>query len=684
MDNNYYEPDEKNRYFIGNYVQGSRFRAWCAMHERLTQAIVTFLVLMINLKIYNSFFITRNFFSQETPSSNPFEILGSIGEHPIAGLITLLLSFFVGKIITGMIVNTKEARYQENERGEMIDKLGTQGRGEIAGEAEISRIFDLTSEQDTHGIIVGEQNHTGKIICKNYTRYDYVEQLTNNNVLLAGPSGVGKTTSFILPNILAHLEAGHSLVIFDPKGDIYSDITPAAIHMGYNKIRILNMRTDELTKSDGWDVLKPIRTADNAEVAADAFADCILRNISSSKQDFWNNSNKNLLSMLFLYVASAEGFVPLVHRISDQEKVPDSMRTFDECMAYIEDPETLSTNIQAAFAKYPEDAKLLKGRFTTWAGNKEARQIASGLSTALSIMRNKKVAEILSKDDIDIPALEREKSIIFIVPPLMDEVFQPITALFFMSAIDELVKVGSSRPSNKLDRMVYFVLEEFASIGEIPKLRESLNVAMRSFNMGMMICVQQVADVKGMYADIKNEESFKAIFENCVLQICMGATYSDANNDFSNASYFSAKSGMQTVYEQINTEDRSKLLPEAIQQYTVLEKKQREQNSGVPVYLPDDILRIKGDEMMVFPSMHNAFMCKKFFWKRHPLSHFKVWERSTGREHVLKTGDHVPHFISGSDDLFDPTLYEVDTDMMKGYAPKKTSGVSYDSLRKKG
>ena len=679
-----YEDEQKNNLYIGNLVEGSRFRGYCAAHAGVTQAVCTLITLIIFLELYASMFAARNFFAAEQTSYNPLKIFFGMGDHPVAGIIVLALSVITGKILTSVIINEKDARYVQNSRGEYIDRNREAGRGEISTEDEISTWAQYTTDQDTHGIIVGEHPDNGKIICKPFDRYDYINMLTNNNVLLAGPAGVGKTTSFILPNILSHLEAGHSLIIFDPKGDIYSDITPAAIEMGYRMIRIFNMRTDELEKSDGWDVLKPIRTADNSEIAADSFADCILRNISTGKQDFWNNSNKNLLSLLFLYVASAKGFIPLTQNIGASAVIPEDMRVFKECMAYIENPDALSENVQAAMAKYPEDEKLLKGRFTTWAGNKEARQIASGLSTALSVLRNKTVAEVLSKDDIDIEMLDKEKSIIFVIPPLMDEVFQPITSLFFMSAIDELVKTASKKPSNTLDRMVYLILEEFASIGQIPKLRESLNTV-RSFNIAMMLCVQQVADIKGMYAEIKNIESFKAIFENCVLQICMGATYDSKNGDFSNASYFSAKSGIQTIRETTTAENRNKLLPESLQEYTVLEKRQNERSKGVPVYMPDDILRLKGDEMLVFPSMHNSFMCKKFFWERHPLSNFKVWDRKTGAKHTLKTCDHIPHYKSGSNDLFDPDLYEVrDKRFMKsGRKAEATSGISYSALRSK-
>ena len=547
-------------------------------------------------------------------------------------------------------------------------------------------MFSLTGDQDAHGVIIGEQIETGKVICKEWVSTDFVEQLRNNNILLAGPSGAGKTSSFILPNIMSHIQSGHSLIIFDPKGDIYSDMAPIAMSEGYRKIRILNLRTDEMNKSDGWDVLKPLREADNPETMADDFTNCILKNLGGDRQDFWNFSNRNLLSLALLYVAVARHFIPADGVLRRDEngnplRPGDKERTFKEVIAYIENPAALQTNVSAAINMRDGDDSLLFGRYNTWVKNKEKDQIASGLSIALSIFRNKTVSEILSKDDITIDMLAEEKSIIFIIPPLMSDAFQPITALFFMSAMDELVKIASKRPSNTLDRMVYLILEELPSIGQIPKLREALNIV-RSFNIAMLLCVQQVADIKGIYADRSNNEAFKAIFDNCLLQICMGGRYHQGS-EMSNASYFSDISGMQTIYEKTSMEERNKLLPEKIQEVTVLDKREMARSSGQAVYLPGDIMSLKGNEMLVFPAMHNAFMCHRYFWKRHPLSNIRVRDKRTGKELVLKTCDHVPHFISGTDDLFDPNRYEIYdkrlADSLSGMY-QETSGVSWDKF----
>ena len=52
-----------------------------------------------------------------------------------------------------------------------------------------------------------------------YYSVDCYETQLNNNVLVVGTSGAGKTRSIVTPNIL---QATGSYVISDPKGNLYS------------------------------------------------------------------------------------------------------------------------------------------------------------------------------------------------------------------------------------------------------------------------------------------------------------------------------------------------------------------------------------------------------------------------------------------------------------------------------
>lgn len=673
-----YEEDKGNKYYIGNMIDGTGIRAWLAIHRRLTQAGVTLITLLIFVEIYGSLFAAKNFFSAEPATMNPFRLFADLMQHPFAALVLVLLSYLIGAGVTVLITGRRISRYETNIRGERIDNLGLHGRAKIADEEEISKVFSLTNEYDTKGTIIGEQMGSGKIICKDWEATDHVHGLRNNHILLAAPSSSGKTTNFILQNIISHMQSAHSLIVFDPKGEIYSALAAVARYLGY-KVRILNMRADEMSRSDGCDILKGLREADDPETMADDFSDGILKN---SGKEFWNEANKNLLSLVLLFVTQAKNFKPITiperrDRDGNLLKASPSERVFREVAAYMENTKALKENVSLAIEKDPQgDGRLLYGRYTTWSQNDEAMQIASGLSTKLSIFRNKRVADILSQEDITIDLLAEEKAIFFIVPPILSDAFKPVTALFFMTAMQELIRIATKKPNNRLDRMVYLFLEEMPAIGEIPKLVEALNI-IRGFNVGMALCTQELSQIEEIYG----LQATLTMFANCLVQLCMGANADmEGGGTITNARFFSTMSGMQTISEDFESEHRSKLLPEALQEITELDKTRTSRSSGGKVYLPDDIYRIKGDEILVKPAMHNMFMAKRYFWKRHPLSDICVRNKYTHELFELKTCDHIPHFKSGSDDLFDTSKYELFDRKQGRSRPKMTqpSGVKYD------
>lgn len=676
--------------YIGDFVKKDRIKLWIADHRRLTHAAITLAFFLLFLEIYGTLDAAKNFFGTMERETNPLALLADmIRNHSIATLVIAAVSYGLASVIMGLLVNEKTPRYEENARGEITDAMGTGGRGSIAKKSEIELWARFTSDYDTMGTILGDfdDGEDRSVICKPYVEpgsiTDFTHQLKNDHMLLAAPSSSGKTTNFIPHNIINHMLAGHSLITTDPSGELFEMLAPVARHLGY-KVRILNLRPDEMHCSDGCDFLKPLRNASDPETMADDFCSAILMNVGAGKDSFWNQANINLLSLVLLYVAHAKGFIPLtttLKRDKDGNIIAPGPkeRVFREVAAYIEDPVSLKANIDAAIAKDPAgDGKLLGGRFRTWSTNKEKDQIASGLSTSLSIFRNKRVSEVMSQDDMSADLLVNERAIYFIILDPLNDSFKPITSLYFTSVFQELFRIATKLPKNWIPRMVYIFLEEFQSLGLITKLPAALD-NIRKHNVGIALCTQELAMVEEIYGTGPTIN----MLNDCLVQMCMG-TNSDypSKGILTNASFFSKMSGMQTVRETYATEHRHKWIPEAIQEITVMDQNVREQVKGSEVYMSDDVYRLKGDEVLIRASMHNPFIAKRFYWERHPMSGYIVRNKFTGERFNLKACDHVPHYKSGTEDLFDPSMYEIVDKKIaapkrRNPAGKETSGVSY-------
>ncbi|NHM29003.1 type IV secretory system conjugative DNA transfer family protein [Desulfofundulus sp. TPOSR] len=74
----------------------------------------------------------------------------------------------------------------------------------------------------------------------------------NKHVLVVGAPGSGKSRGYVRPNIFAAVRAGESVIVTDPKGELYRDMAAWLRTKGY-AVRVLNLVRME--ESDRWNPL---------------------------------------------------------------------------------------------------------------------------------------------------------------------------------------------------------------------------------------------------------------------------------------------------------------------------------------------------------------------------------------------------------------------------------------------
>lgn len=131
----------------------------------------------------------------------------------------------------------------------------------------------------------------------------------NNNTLIIGGSGSGKTRGYVLPNILqcCNSEYSPSIVCTDPKGEILEKIGKYLDENGY-EIRVLNLKEQE--RSFCFNPFKYINKK-RYEEQISSLVSCIMDSRSEkaenkSSDPFWEDMAKVLLKAIFY--AAYEGF----------------------------------------------------------------------------------------------------------------------------------------------------------------------------------------------------------------------------------------------------------------------------------------------------------------------------------------------------------------------------------------
>ncbi|SDG80485.1 Type IV secretory system Conjugative DNA transfer, partial [Thermoanaerobacter thermohydrosulfuricus] len=126
------------------------------------------------------------------------------------------------------------------------------------------------------------------------------DSFLNRNVAIFGSPGSMKSRAYIRTNILQLAKEGQSMVITDPKGEIFRDMAEFLKNRGYT-IKVFNLVN--MKHSDRWN---PIETIQD-DIDAQLFVEVIISNtkVASTKSGdpFWDRAEQNLLKALALYVA---------------------------------------------------------------------------------------------------------------------------------------------------------------------------------------------------------------------------------------------------------------------------------------------------------------------------------------------------------------------------------------------
>lgn len=129
----------------------------------------------------------------------------------------------------------------------------------------------------------------------------------NNNMLVIGPSGAGKTRNVLKPNLL---QMNASYIVLDTKGTLCREVGPVLAAHGYRVGRLNFADLDDMTplpedvEQCGYNPLNHIRRSrdgmpNQQDIISVAKAICP---VEDQTQPFWDHAAANLLSCLIAYV----------------------------------------------------------------------------------------------------------------------------------------------------------------------------------------------------------------------------------------------------------------------------------------------------------------------------------------------------------------------------------------------
>lgn len=285
------------------------------------------------------------------------------------GIIGILICVGVLALLVVMVMRMGygDTGEYDKDRNFIYSRKGTYGTSGFMSEKEAEEVLDLTSSVKKHnGAILGTLN--GKYVC-------VPEQSPlNKNMAVYGASGSMKTRAYCINRILQAAAQGESLIICDPKSELYETTSSYLRDEKGYIVRVFNLVSPE--SSDSWACLSEI---EGDELMAQLFCDVIIKNTGSERGDhFWDSAEMNLLKALVLYV---------------EQGYPDGRRTMEEVYKLI--THTSEKELNSLFDLLPATHPA-KAPFAIFkqASDTVRSGVIIGLGSRLQVFQNKKICEV--------------------------------------------------------------------------------------------------------------------------------------------------------------------------------------------------------------------------------------------------------------------------------------------------
>ena len=440
----------------------------------------------------------------------------------------------------------------------------------------------------------------------------------NNNMLVIGGSGAGKTFFIVKPNIM-QMMLNNSFIATDPKGEIARATANMLKKNGYN-VKVLNLI--DMAKSDGYNPFRYIREENDVVKLVTNIISNTTPKETAPTDPFWEKSESMFLQALFYYVwlempPNRKNFQSVLELLSEAEvdaKGNDSKLT--KKMKQLAKTSKLKQNHPA----YKQYMKVIRGAGDT------VRSIIISANSRLALLENPQILRILSKDDLHLEELgigvngdKHTRTALFCIIPDSDKSYNFIVGMLYTQLFQELYFQADFKNDGKLPIQVTLMMDEFANVA-LPDDFCSLLSTMRSRRISSIIIIQNLAQIKALFKD-----TWETITGNCDTLVYLGG------NEKSTHQYISEMLGKSTIDKRSTGETRG-VHGSASRNYDVLGRK---------LMTPDEVRNMSNKKCLIFIKGFNPIFDDKYIPFRH--KNFSQTEDGGGKAYV-----HDPSLNKGS------------------------------------
>ena len=319
----------------------------------------------------------------------------------------------------------------------------------------------------------------------------WVDDSGQPHSLIMGASGSGKTQAFMFPLIRILGRHGESMIVTDPKGELYENCGALLKEKGY-KIILINFRDPK--EGAAWNPFSyPYRiykegNVDKANELLQDLASNILIDPNNKAEPFWEQTASNFFTGLSL---------GLFDDATEEEININSINMMAEVG---EDRYGSSNYIKEYFKSKGElSPAYIAAASCINAPNETRGGIMSTFRTKTRIFSSQEaLSEMLSYSDFDIRDIGKEKTAVFLKVHDEKTTYHALATIFVKQAYEALIAVAQTCPGLKLPYRTNFILDEFANMPALKDV-ETMITASRSRNIRFSFVIQNFSQLNKVY-----------------------------------------------------------------------------------------------------------------------------------------------------------------------------------------
>lgn len=400
-----------------------------------------------------------------------------------------------------------------------------------------------------------------------------VKYARNQNVLVVGGSGSGKTRFYVKPNLM---QMHSSYVVTDPKGTTLPEcgkmlqrgqpIVRNGEIIGYKPYSIRVFNTIDFDKSMHYNPFAYIRPKTREQDILRTVEVLIANTTGEQKggDEFWVKAEKLLYTSYIALILTMcpenewnfETLIDFVNASECREDDEGFKNAIDWAFYYLEKWIEKDWEKDEKFAEQNanysdlidievEPWRASLGRFAVrqykaykLAAGKTAKSILISCATRLAPFSIDRILEITSYDEMHLDTVGDELTALFIIVSDTDDTFNFLVAMMYTQLFNLLCTKADNNPdgSGRLKYPVRCLIDEFANIKQIPQFEKIISV-IRSRGISASIILQTKSQLKSLYKD--NAETIEG---NCDSLLFLGGKEKTTLKDISESL------GKETIY----------------------------------------------------------------------------------------------------------------------------------------